>query len=517
MLCPNCNHNIEDENVETCTKCNFNLTGQTLNQTLEIEDTISGIFDDADGTSDNEDSSDERLAGDDELQMAEELELVLVDDEEKEKLLAEEKEKNETNQKQEETQVEDQELVIDESYGVEMNDELIEEIESTITINADQAAKMKEEAAAIAAGKQISRKEKKEEIKKEKTEIKETKEKKPEPVMTSAETISLDRPPPGKKRVLIFASAAVIVVLIIAAAAFFLLQGKFDIKTLMASIRSQTAETDTSQSSQNIEYFTVQSEKFHNKPSATAISNELKKKGYPAFIAEDTDSSGNAIFRIRIGKYPTKNKAETVARALYTDEQKLYNVLNFKNDSFTILQFNPRQPLASTLPVKTEPPDLSTPPVTKTPPVNTTPPVTKTPPVKTTPPVTKTPPANTTPPVTKTPPVNTTPPVTKKPPVTPTPPVNTKQPIMPKPSASSRGKYAIHTSSYKRVSNASKEVARFKKMGFDAYYEKTDLKAKGIWYRVKIGHFKTSAEAKAELNRLKSMDSSAQGRVIKHK
>ena len=71
----------------------------------------------------------------------------------KEELLAAEKEKAEAEKPADtEDDTSEVDIDIDAGYGIEMNDELIQEIESTITLDADQAAKMREEAAAMAAG-----------------------------------------------------------------------------------------------------------------------------------------------------------------------------------------------------------------------------------------------------------------------------------------------------------------------------------------------------------------------------
>ncbi len=56
-------------------------------------------------------------------------------------------------------------------------------------------------------------------------------------------------------------------------------------------------------------------------------------------------------------------------------------------------------------------------------------------------------------------------------------------------------RYAVHTDSYKRKTNAENEIRRLKKMGFSTYMETVNLKKKGTWYRVKVGPFNSRDKA----------------------
>jgi cell division protein FtsN len=55
--------------------------------------------------------------------------------------------------------------------------------------------------------------------------------------------------------------------------------------------------------------------------------------------------------------------------------------------------------------------------------------------------------------------------------------------------------YTIHVASFKSNQVARKEVDQLIDLGFDAYSETVDLGAKGVWHRVKVGHFASRAEA----------------------
>ena len=58
-----------------------------------------------------------------------------------------------------------------------------------------------------------------------------------------------------------------------------------------------------------------------------------------------------------------------------------------------------------------------------------------------------------------------------------------------------KGKYAIQLASYKSDADASSLVNKLRKNGYSAYFVKTDLKDKGIWYRVKAGGYSSKDDA----------------------
>ena len=55
--------------------------------------------------------------------------------------------------------------------------------------------------------------------------------------------------------------------------------------------------------------------------------------------------------------------------------------------------------------------------------------------------------------------------------------------------------YSVHVSSFKKQQSAEKQIKNLRTDGFDAYLETVDLGEKGIWHRVKVGHYATRAEA----------------------
>jgi len=65
--------------------------------------------------------------------------------------------------------------------------------------------------------------------------------------------------------------------------------------------------------------------------------------------------------------------------------------------------------------------------------------------------------------------------------------------------------YTVHVGSFRKQSVASSEAERISAKGHEAFVERADLGQRGIWFRVKVGRFKTRAEAeslKAKINKV---------------
>ncbi len=65
------------------------------------------------------------------------------------------------------------------------------------------------------------------------------------------------------------------------------------------------------------------------------------------------------------------------------------------------------------------------------------------------------------------------------------------------------GEYIVQVSSWKSKSIAESEVNRYKKKGYNAFIERARIAGRGIWYRVRVGGFKTLAEAQQFENKNK--------------
>ena len=66
--------------------------------------------------------------------------------------------------------------------------------------------------------------------------------------------------------------------------------------------------------------FAVQIAALNVRSEADAIAKRLSSKGYAAYVLSPTDGTP-AVFRVRIGKFPTRHEAETMAAKLQKEEQ----------------------------------------------------------------------------------------------------------------------------------------------------------------------------------------------------
>ena len=66
--------------------------------------------------------------------------------------------------------------------------------------------------------------------------------------------------------------------------------------------------------------FVVQVASLRSRDDADAIARRLSAKGFPSFVTTPA-SSGPRVFRVRVGKYPERSEAETIARRLEKEEQ----------------------------------------------------------------------------------------------------------------------------------------------------------------------------------------------------
>jgi cell division septation protein DedD len=86
-----------------------------------------------------------------------------------------------------------------------------------------------------------------------------------------------------------------------------------------------------------------------------------------------------------------------------------------------------------------------------------------------------------------------------------TPKVNVEAPKMEAPSSNvALPAYTIQVGSHKKQSEAEAAVAKLQKDGHDAFMVSRDLGAKGMWYRVYVGHFASKAEARAYLPKVQT-------------
>jgi DedD protein len=66
--------------------------------------------------------------------------------------------------------------------------------------------------------------------------------------------------------------------------------------------------------------FVVQVAAVRQRSEADAIRGRLTRKGYPAFVAT-AGAPGAPTYRVRVGKYPSRREADSVAAKLEREEQ----------------------------------------------------------------------------------------------------------------------------------------------------------------------------------------------------
>src|SRR5207247_1984699 len=66
--------------------------------------------------------------------------------------------------------------------------------------------------------------------------------------------------------------------------------------------------------------FAVQIAALNVRSEADAIAKRLSSKGYAAYVISPANGTP-AVYRVRVGKFPTRREAETVAARLQKEEQ----------------------------------------------------------------------------------------------------------------------------------------------------------------------------------------------------
>jgi cell division septation protein DedD len=82
-----------------------------------------------------------------------------------------------------------------------------------------------------------------------------------------------------------------------------------------------------------------------------------------------------------------------------------------------------------------------------------------------------------------------------------TKPVSTPRPVSPQPPATG-GPLTIQVASMKDGAAAERAVAKLKREGYSAYLSRIVIAGQGLWFRVRVGHYKTREQAAADMARL---------------
>jgi len=74
------------------------------------------------------------------------------------------------------------------------------------------------------------------------------------------------------------------------------------------------------------------------------------------------------------------------------------------------------------------------------------------------------------------------------------------------PTVKGKGAFTVQVSSWRRRSDAEKQVALLGKHGYDVYIEEAVIAWKGgKWYRVRVGHYETEKEALKDASAIKNL------------
>ncbi len=83
----------------------------------------------------------------------------------------------------------------------------------------------------------------------------------------------------------------------------------------IAKAKTKTTKQKTKPSAEKTKNYSIQVAAFKNKKAAYGLRDELKDKGYPAYVSEN--SQGNTLwYRVRLGEYTSREKAQQVTEQL---------------------------------------------------------------------------------------------------------------------------------------------------------------------------------------------------------
>jgi len=91
-------------------------------------------------------------------------------------------------------------------------------------------------------------------------------------------------------------------------------------KSVVPAVATAATSKDASNAVPSGSGFVVQVAAVRQKSEADSIRGRLARKGYPAFVST-AGPNGAPTYRVRVGKYPSKREADTVAAKLEREEQ----------------------------------------------------------------------------------------------------------------------------------------------------------------------------------------------------
>ena len=86
------------------------------------------------------------------------------------------------------------------------------------------------------------------------------------------------------------------------------------------------------------------------------------------------------------------------------------------------------------------------------------------------------------------------------------PPPRKRTPKPPPEPGGDRGRFTVQVASVREVSRAQDLERRLKQRGYSAFVLKTDMKEKGVWYRVRVGRFETREGARTMAEKIEAYE-----------
>lgn len=80
------------------------------------------------------------------------------------------------------------------------------------------------------------------------------------------------------------------------------------------------------------------------------------------------------------------------------------------------------------------------------------------------------------------------------------------EPAVARPAPAPAGDYAIQVSSFRSMEQASELKSRLSKKGYGAYVQSVDLSDKGMWHRVRVGHYRDKEGAERVASELRTRE-----------
>lgn len=97
---------------------------------------------------------------------------------------------------------------------------------------------------------------------------------------------------------------------------------KDSIKEEIASHQRMKEKTQKKEPAIQRNLYYIQVAALNNREAATSFAEEFKERGYPALVLDPFPSDSRPVFRVRIGAYETREKAEEALKKLRSESTR---------------------------------------------------------------------------------------------------------------------------------------------------------------------------------------------------